>query len=111
MEIDRWKTQMRKGAAELVVLSLLVRQPNSGVALLKRIQQHSEIGLSGGALYPLLSRLEREKKIQGQWSNPTSGRAEKSYTVTTYGLDWFDLMCIERAKFETDLTTIIEAKS
>ena len=42
MTIDKWKTQLRKGAAELVVLALLGRRPSSGVALLKRVEARAK---------------------------------------------------------------------
>lgn len=108
MDIERWKTQLRKGAAELVVLVLLGRAPSSGVSLLKRVNGYGEIGLSGGALYPLLNRLEREGKIAGDWSNPQTGRAEKNYRLTPEGQDWLSNMQTERSKFDADLTRILE---
>ena len=111
MDIERWKTQLRKGAAELVVLTLLEREPASGVNLLKRVAAHSEIGLSGGALYPLLNRLEREGKIAGTWAPQEVGRPEKAYALTKDGTSWLASMRAERVKFDADLTAILEGSA
>ncbi len=108
MTIDKWKTQLRKGAAELVVLALLGRRPSSGVALLKRVEAFPAIGLSGGALYPLLNRLEREGKIAGDWQPREVGRPEKAYSLTEAGQTWLAAMQAERGQFDAALKQILE---
>lgn len=111
MNIDSWKSQLRKGAAELAVLALLDQTPSSGIALVKRVEPHPHIGLSGGALYPLLNRLEREGKIAGRWSSETVGRPEKSYAVTEDGKAWLAAMREARTLFDQDMKAILEAQT
>ena len=110
MNIETWKSQMRKGPAELAVLALLARRASSGVTLLKRMAACTSIGLSGGAIYPLLNRLEREGKIFGLWAAQSVGRAEKTYTLTPEGTHWLGLMKAERSKFEADLKSLLEGE-
>ena len=86
MNIDSWKSQLRKGAAELAVLSLIKRQPASGTAILDLLSSYPEVGLSDGSIYPLLNRLEREGRISGTWAAPKGGgRGQKTYTITAEG--------------------------
>ncbi|MEQ1930282.1 MAG: PadR family transcriptional regulator [Parvularculaceae bacterium] len=86
MDLESWKSQLRKGASELVILSLIGEQAASGTQLLDALAAAPEIGLSDGAMYPLLNRLEREGRIAGRWETPKSGgRGLKKYRLTADG--------------------------
>ena len=78
MNVDSWQSQLRKGAAELVVLSLLKGRDLYGGALLDRAGGSGGI-LSDGTLYPLLARLEREGKLAGQWEMADDARIPRKY--------------------------------
>jgi PadR family transcriptional regulator PadR len=78
MNVDSWQTQLRKGAAELVVLSLLKDRELYGIELLDRAGGNGGI-LSDGTLYPLLARLEREGKLAGAWALPDDARIPRKY--------------------------------
>lgn len=86
MDVESWKSQLRKGAAELAVLALLDREAQSGIGLLGALEKRPEIGLSEGSIYPLLNRLERERRIEGRWRTPAGGgRGQKVYALTVEG--------------------------
>ena len=78
MNVDSWQTQLRKGAAELVVLSLLRRRELYGVELLDLAGGNDGI-VSDGTLYPLLARLEREGKLAGEWALPQDAKIPRKY--------------------------------
>jgi PadR family transcriptional regulator PadR len=85
-DLDSWRSQLRKGAAELAVLAALAEQERSGAQLLDALGAPGEIGLSDGSIYPLLNRLEREGRIEGRWSQPKDGgRGQKAYRLTAEG--------------------------
>ena len=70
-----------------------------------------EIGISDGAIYPLLNRLEREKRIAGKWRTPESGgRGQKIYRLTPDGADALAKMRAAWRGFSGELTTIVEAQ-
>lgn len=86
MDIESWNAQLRKGAAEFIVLALLEAEARSGVALLDAVSGHTHVGLSDGTLYPLLRRLERDGRIAGTWEEARGkGRAMKVYRLTQAG--------------------------
>lgn len=86
VDLETWKSQLRKGAAELVILSLIDEREASGAELLDTLAAAPEIGLSDGAIYPLLNRLEREGRISGRWETPKGGgRGLKKYRLTAAG--------------------------
>jgi len=112
MEIERWKSQLRKGAAELAVLSLLDQAPLSGIGLLDRLRVHREVGLSDGTIYPLLSRLERDQRIKGEWELPADGgRPSKLYHLTDEGRVALSAMRQAWIGFRDDLSDITGGKS
>ena len=78
MGIVSWQTQLRKGAAELVVLSLLQRQERYGLEILEQAGGSGGV-LSDGTLYPLLTRLEREGKILARWAMADDAKVPRKY--------------------------------
>lgn len=108
MDVESWKSQLLKGAAELAVLSLLSRSEASGAGLLDALSARPDIGLADGAVYPLLNRLEREGRIAGRWEAPKSGgRSLKVYRVTAEGRTALRQMCAHWRGFRADIDSLI----
>lgn len=108
MNIDSWKSQLRKGAAELAILAMLDAEALSGLGIVDILATRPEIGLAGGSVYPLLNRLEREGRISGTWQQPeTGGRALKIYTLTKDGRTALVRMRHEWRGFRDQLSQIV----
>lgn len=108
MSFYRWKSQLRKGAAELAILALVMEKPRSGTKLLDALSAYEEIGLSDGTIYPLLNRLEREGRVSGVWAAPIDGgRGQKIYTITKAGKIALREMKGAWSGFRDQLTMII----
>ncbi|MCB2097038.1 MAG: PadR family transcriptional regulator [Parvularculaceae bacterium] len=108
MDVETWKSQLRKGAAELAVLALLDTGARSGIGLLDALADRPAIGLSDGSIYPLLNRLEREGRIAGQWETPKGGgRGQKIYSLTAEGAAALRSMRSAWTGFRNDLTAIV----
>ncbi len=106
--MESWKSQLRKGAAELAVLALLCRKDLSGIGLLDALAAGPEIGLSDGSIYPLLNRLEREGRIAGTWRTPKDGgRGQKVYRLTAEGRAALKRMSAAWAGFKDQLSKIV----
>jgi len=84
MDMTSWQAQLRKGAAELVVLATLAREEAYGLQILDRANKAGEI-VSDGALYPLLTRLEKAGKIVGRWDTAEGSNPRKYYRLTPEG--------------------------
>lgn len=78
MDINSWQTQLRKGAAELVVLSLLGGGERYGLDILDSAGGSGGV-LSDGTLYPLLTRLEREGKLEARWAMADDAKIPRKY--------------------------------
>lgn len=112
MDVEGWKSQLRKGAAELAVLALLAGEARSGIGLLDALARLPEIGLSDGSIYPLLNRMEREGRIRGTWETPKGGgRGQKIYALTAEGSAALKAMRTAWSGFRDELSSIVGERS
>jgi PadR family transcriptional regulator PadR len=79
--------ELKKGAAELLILSLLEARPRHGYELSKLIETRSggELVFHIDSLYPLLYRLEERSWIQGTWVEKAGERRRRVYKLTAEG--------------------------
>jgi len=79
--------ELKKGSAELLILSLVEDQPRHGYDIGQLIEQRSNGALkfSVGSLYPLLYRLEKRGWIQGRWVEKPGQRRRRYYRITAEG--------------------------
>lgn len=78
--------ELKKGSAELLVLSLVDDQARHGYDLCQLIERRSEGALrfKAASLYPLLYRLERRGWLKGRWVE-SGGRRRRFYRITAAG--------------------------
>jgi PadR family transcriptional regulator, regulatory protein PadR len=79
--------ELKKGSAELLILSLVEAQPRHGYDLSKLIEARSGGVLSFrvASLYPLLYRLEKRGWINGRWIEKAGQRRRRYYRLTPVG--------------------------
>jgi len=79
--------ELKRGTAELLILSLLDARPRHGYELSKLIPTRSggQIQLHIDSLYPLLYRLEERGWIKGSWVEKPNERRRRFYKVTPNG--------------------------
>jgi transcriptional regulator len=79
--------ELKKGSAELLILSLLAQEQRHGYELSKLLESRSggTIGFRVASLYPLLYRLERRGLIQGRWVERAGQRRRRYYRLTPKG--------------------------
>jgi PadR family transcriptional regulator len=79
--------ELKKGSAELLILSLLEDSPRHGYDLSKLIESRSRglLTFRVASLYPLLYRLERRGWIQGRWLEQAGQRRRRVYRLTAMG--------------------------
>src|SRR5687767_6339208 len=79
--------ELKRGSAELLILSLLDARPRHGYELSKLIHTRSEGELTFhiDSLYPLLYRLEERGWIKGAWVEKAGERRRRFYKVTPEG--------------------------
>jgi PadR family transcriptional regulator PadR len=80
-------TGIKRGTAELAVLSVLGDGPLHGYEMSRRIEQQTRGALSFtlASLYPLLYRMEKRGWVRGAWETSSSGRRRRCYSLTPQG--------------------------
>lgn len=83
-KLDR---ELKKGSAELLVLSLVEARPRHGYELSKLIEARSGgvLKFNVASLYSLLYRLEKRGWIQGRWVEKAGQRRRRFYKLTRDG--------------------------
>jgi len=79
--------ELKKGSAELLILSLVESRARHGYEIGKLIEMRSQGALSfqAASLYPLLYRLEGRGWIEGRWVEKTGQRRRRYYRLTAEG--------------------------
>src|SRR5258708_34973427 len=79
--------ELKKGSAELMILSLVEARPRHGYEIGKLIDARSDGTLSfhAASLYPLLYRLEKRGWIEGRWVEKAGQRRRRYYRLTSEG--------------------------
>jgi PadR family transcriptional regulator, regulatory protein PadR len=87
IDVRALERELKKGSAELLILSLLDARPRHGYELSKLIHSRSDGQLTFhiDSLYPLLYRLEERGWIKGSWVEKPSERRRRFYTLTAQG--------------------------
>ncbi|MGY6532043.1 PadR family transcriptional regulator [Glycocaulis sp.] len=107
MNLDSWKSQMRKGAAEFAVLSALRDGELYGVELVRRLTGADGVGLSEGTVYPLLRRLQADGRLAARWETSDTAPPRKYYSLTPAGRKAADGMLTFWRQFQTQLNAIV----
>jgi len=84
---ESFDRELKKGSAELLILSLLEARRRHGYEIAKLIESRSDGALRfhAASLYPLLYRLEGRGWIAGRWVEKSGQRRRRFYGLTTDG--------------------------
>ena len=80
-------SELKKGSAEFLVLSLLEAESRHGYELSKLIESRSRgvLTFHVASLYPLLYRMEERGWIVGRWVEKAGQRRRRFYSITRDG--------------------------
>ncbi len=84
-DADKWEVQLRKGCLELAILASLWPGKLYGLEILRRLEDDSDLIVSEGTVYPLLSRLKSLGLVRSEWVESDAGHPRKYYSLTAAG--------------------------
>lgn len=78
---------IKRGSAELAVLSVLAEGSLHGYEVARRIEERTggTLRFTLASLYPLLYRLERRGAVASAWKTAPNGRQRRCYRLTAGG--------------------------
>src|SRR2546430_9003136 len=79
--------ELKKGSAELLILSLVEDRPRHGydIGQLIELRSRGVLRFNVASLYPLLYRLEKRGWIRGRWVERAGQRRRRDYRLTPAG--------------------------
>jgi transcriptional regulator len=79
--------EILKGHLDMIVLAALAAGPAHGYGIIQEIRSRSDgaFDLPEGTVYPVLHRLEKAGLLSSRWTNGTSGRKRRVYSLTRRG--------------------------
>ncbi len=79
--------ELKKGSAELLILSLVEDRPRHGydIGQLIEVRSRGAVRFNVASLYPLLYRLEKRGWIRGRWVEKPGQRRRRYYHITAEG--------------------------
>src|SRR3984957_9274593 len=104
---DKWEVQLRKGCLELAILAALWNQKLYGLEILRRLESDSDLIVSEGTVYPLLSRLKALGLVRSEWVESDSGHPRKYYELTPAGKQRAREMAGIWAKFSSSMSRLL----
>ncbi|MFA5058543.1 MAG: PadR family transcriptional regulator, partial [Opitutaceae bacterium] len=86
MGINEKFTPIRKGLLEFLLLKIISADKVYVADILRQLKE-TEFATQEGTLYPLLSKMRREKLLDYEWKESDAGPPRKYYELTARGRD------------------------
>ncbi|EFB75418.1 transcriptional regulator, PadR family [Subdoligranulum variabile DSM 15176] len=96
MNLDDWKSQIKRGTLEFCILLMIRRQPSYGYEIISTLEKYPLLAAKENTIYPLLRRLLKEGWISSAWQESTEGLPpRKYYSLTAAGQEYLEAMSKE----------------
>jgi transcriptional regulator len=81
------KLDIPQGTLDLMILTILAREPMHGYGVSQRLAalSHDHFQVNPGSLFPSLYRLEQDGKLKAEWRATENNRRAKYYRLTASG--------------------------
>jgi PadR family transcriptional regulator, regulatory protein PadR len=104
---EKWEVQLRKGSLELAILASLWGRKLYGLEILRQLENGSDLIVSEGTVYPLLSRLKALGLLRSEWVESDGGHPRKYYSLTPLGKQRAGDMARSWARFSASLNSLL----
>jgi len=103
-----WEAQLRKGAVEMAALAALWNGRLYGLEIIRFLEQHSQLVLAEGTVYPILNRLKAEAMLTSEWVEADAGHPRKYYSLTDAGRQRLRLMAAAWTDFARGVDNLLQ---
>jgi PadR family transcriptional regulator, regulatory protein PadR len=98
---------LRKGCLELAIRAALWEGKLYGLEILRRLESDSDLVVSEGTVYPLLSRLKALGLVRSEWVESDAGHPRKYYALTAAGKERAREMAGMWARFSSSMSKLL----
>ena len=85
MNLNNWRTQLRKGLLDVAVLNLLQHGQRHGYEMAQALKQMEGLALREGNIYPVLARLQIDGLVRSHTEASADGPPRKYFRLTQTG--------------------------
>ena len=104
-------TELRRGVLEYCVLAVVRDDESYAFDIVRELSGAGELVTSEGTIYPLLSRLRRDRLVTTSWRESDAGPPRRYYRITDDGRRALDSFTLEWARFRTAVDAILAVAS
>lgn len=107
MNIEEWKSQIKRGTLEYCILLMLNKKDYYGYELLQELEKYPMISSKESTVYPLLRRLLQGNYLTSAWQETTEGiPPRKYYSLTEEGKTYLKAMETEWNNLIKSITSL-----
>lgn len=86
MNLDEWRSQIKRGTLEYGILLMIDRRDRYGYELISALEQWPILAAKESTIYPLLRRLLKDGMLTSYWKDTAEGLPpRKYYSITEDG--------------------------
>jgi PadR family transcriptional regulator, regulatory protein PadR len=104
-------SQMRRGAIEFCVLSLLRDEERYGSEIVRTLSGLDGLVTSEGTVYPLLARLRRLEYVETTWRESPHGPPRRYYRLTEAGRGALASFVEQWERFRSSVDTVLQGRT
>lgn len=104
-------TELRRGVLEYCVLAVVRHHESYAFDIVRDLSDAGELVTSEGTIYPLLSRLRRDRLVTTTWRESGSGPPRRYYRITEEGRRALDAFAGDWARFRDAVDAVLVAAS
>lgn len=107
LNLEDWKSQIKRGTLEYCVLLLISRKNCYGYEIMSELGRYSIVAAKESTMYPLLRRLEKDNHLRSYWEETAEGLpARKYYAITPSGEEYVRQITAEWENLITAVNSI-----
>ena len=111
MNIEEWRSQIKRGTLEFCILLMIRRRPSYGYEIISALEREPILAAKENTIYPLLRRLQREGCISAYCQESAEGLPpRKYYALTDEGRAQLDAMSAEWSRLQAAIEEIEETE-
>ena len=96
MQVDEWKSQIKRGTLEFCILLMIRKKPHYGYEIISELDAWPILAAKESTIYPLLRRLMKEEFLSSFWQESAEGvPPRKYYSLTPKGEEYLAAMTTE----------------
>ena len=96
MNIEDWKSQIKRGTLEFSILLMISKRSYYGYEIISELNKWQILAAKESTIYPLLRRLLKEGYLSSYWQETTEGLPpRKYYSITDTGKEYLGAMSTE----------------